>query len=217
MELIREGAEAKLFKTKLGNETVLLKQRVSKAYRNKELDNKIRKQRTTLEANLLRKTRGLGVNVPEVLEVDREKFGIYMEFVDGTRVKDVLNKKNSVKICTKIGESIAKMHSYNIIHGDLTTSNILQKPFPASKKSLGKKNLQQGELFFIDFGLGFHSKKIEDKAVDLIVFKKTFEATHNKLMPQGWSAILEGYQSTNTEAKQIFAQIEKVEKRGRYH
>jgi len=203
MELIAQGAEAKLFKVKKGKQTVLLKERVSKAYRCKELDSKIRSERTSIEAGLLAKAKSAGVNTPNVLETDKKKFKITMEFIDGKRAKDFLQEKNFEKTCLETGKAIAKMHFYGIIHGDLTTSNILVK---------------EGELFFIDFGLGFRSKKIEDKAVDLLVFKKTFEATHHKLMPRGWETILKGYALENPEeAGQVFRQIEAVEKRGRYH
>lgn len=218
-ELIFQGAEAKLFKTKLEEETALLKERTPKKYRNSELDKKIRRERTTLEANLLTRVKSLGVNVPAVLQIDRENSKLYMEFIEGKRVKNILNKKNFSWICREIGKTIAKIHSANIIHGDITTSNIMQKPF-LGKKSLGKRKIKEKgrELFFIDFGLGFHSKKIEDKAVDLIVFKKTFEATHFPLMPKAWQTILKAYEKENPEqAKLVFAQMEKVEKRGRYH
>ncbi|MDD5163475.1 MAG: KEOPS complex kinase/ATPase Bud32 [Candidatus ainarchaeum sp.] len=203
-KLIAQGAEAKLFIENQGEETVLVKERTPKEYRCKELDQKIRRERTALEANLLRKAKSIGVNTPNVLETSKEESRITMEFIEGKRAKDVLGEKNFEKTCFEIGRNIGKLHSYNIIHGDLTTSNIMQ----------GKKE----KLVFIDFGLGFHSKKTEDKAVDLVVFKKTFEATHHGLMPKAWELILEGYAKENkAETEQVLKQIEKVEKRGRYH
>jgi len=200
MQLIRQGAEAKLFKAKFEGKPALLKKRVPKEYRNKELDEKIRSARTTGEANLLRKARSLGVNTPMVYNVDKAEKEILMELVDGSRLKDVLNKK-TLGLCRQVGEGIALMHENSLIHGDLTTSNVMVK---------GK------ELFFIDFGLGKHSKKAEDKAVDLLVFKKTFEATHVELMPKGWELILEGYLAKGGE-EEVLAQMKKVEERVRYH
>ena len=93
------------------------------------------------------------------------------------------------------------MHEANLVHGDLTTSNIL---------------VEEKELSFIDFGLGKTSAKLEDKAVDLLVFRKTFEATHVELMPKGWDLIIEGYLS-NGGKKQVLEQMKKVEERVRYH
>ncbi len=200
MELIRQGAEAKLFKTLFEGKQALLKQRVPKAYRCAQLDERLRKERTTLEGNLLRAARQLGINTPLVFSVEKEKNEILMQFIAGPRVKDVLNKKN-LNICKKIGSAIALMHESNLIHGDLTTSNILLD---------GKK------LFFIDFGLGYRSSKLEGKAVDLLVFKKTFEATHCTLMPKGWEQIINGYLRAGG-AEGIVKQMQKVEQRVRYH
>jgi len=200
MQLLRQGAEAKLFKANFEGKPALLKKRVPKGYRNKELDERIRTTRTTGEANLLRKARSLGVNTPLVYRVDKGEKEIVMELVEGPRLKDVLDKK-SLGLCRQVGEGIAAMHENGLIHGDLTTSNVMVK---------GK------ELFFIDFGLGKHSKKAEDKAVDLLVFKKTFEATHVELMPKGWELILEGYLAKGGQ-KEVLAQMKKVEERVRYH
>ncbi len=200
MQLIRQGAEAKLFKTKHSGKDALLKQRIEKDYRCRELDDKLRKERTTLEGNLLVKARKFGVSTPKIYGVDREKSEILMEFIEGSRIKDVLNDKN-LNLCKEIGKAIALMHENGLVHGDLTTSNIM---------------LQGKELYFIDFGLGFHSRKLEDKAVDLLVFKKTFEATHCNLMPKGWEMIIEGYLQGKGD-RAVAAQMRKVEQRARYH
>ena len=200
MKLIAQGAEAKLFKAKFEGKKALLKQRVPKAYRNKELDDLLRSARTNLEARMLAKARTLGVETPKVYKVDKAKNEITMQFIEGKRLKDVLGAKN-VGLCRQVGKEIALMHKGNLIHGDLTTSNILVK---------GKN------LFFIDFGLAKQSAKVEDKTVDLLVFKKTFEATHVELMPKGWELILEGYLKAGGE-EEVLDHMEKVEKRARYH
>jgi len=200
MEMIRQGAEAKLFKTKFEGKPALLKSRVPKRYRNKALDDLLRGRRTTGEANILQKARSLGIKTPTVYSVDKKRKEIVMEFVDGSRLKDALEKKNLV-LCKRVGETIALMHENKLIHGDLTTSNILVK---------------DKDLYFIDFGLGKTSAKAEDKAVDLLVFKKTFEATHVEFMPKGWELILEGYLA-NGRKKEVLKQMEKVEQRVRYH
>ena len=62
-----------------------------------------------------------------------------------------------------IGESVARIHQKDIIHGDLTTSNMIFK---------------NEKVFFIDFGLGYISRKIEDKAVDIHLLKQALEAKH---------------------------------------
>ena len=200
MELIRRGAEAELYKTEFEGQAALMKKRVSKSYRNKEIDETIRSRRTRSEAKLLRKVRSVGVVTPKVFEVNSDDFYIMMEFIPAPRLKDSIGKKDVEVRCTHVGKNIAIMHENSIIHGDLTTSNIL---------------LHNKELVFIDYGLGFLSKKIEDKAVDLLVFKKTFEATHSDMLV-GWEFIIEGYLKANGE-KEVIDRIEVIEKRGRYH
>ena len=143
--LIAKGAEAEL---KRDGDTVV-KERIKKGYRILELDDKLRKRRTALEARLLREARRAGVLTPQVLE--EEKTSLKMEFIDGQKVKDVLDK-NCISISKEVGRNVALLHSYDIIHGDLTTSNML---------------LKDGKLYLIDFGLGFISKREEDKAVYL--------------------------------------------------
>ncbi len=203
MKLLRRGAEAELYEAEFEGKKALLKKRVEKGYRCRELDAEIGASRTNLEARLLGKARSLGVNTPRVYSVDKGKREIVMEFIEGKRAKDVLNGNNFGKICEQIGQGIAKMHAFDLVHGDLTTSNILMR---------GK------ELFFIDFGLGSTSKKVEDKAVDLLVFKKTFEATHAELMPKGWQKIIAGYvRIMGTKGDSIVEHIAKIEKRARYH
>lgn len=200
MQLVRQGAEAKLFKTEFEGKPALLKNRIEKSYRCKELDELLRSQRTTGEASLIRKARSIGVKTPDLYNVDKQKKEILMQFIEGPRLKDFLNEEN-IGLCREVGKSIALIHENNLIHGDLTTSNIL---------------VQGKELYFIDFGLGKNSAKIEDKAVDLLVFRKTFEATHVELMPKGWELILEGYLEGKGK-KEVLTQMEKVGQRVRYH
>ncbi len=195
MKIIEKGAEADLI-LKNG---LLIKKRISKKYRNKELDFKIRKERTKIESSLIRKARTLGINTPKIFETDLKKMKISMEYLKGKRLKDELNEKN-LNYCFEAGKFIGLMHSGGLIHGDLTTSNIIV---------LNKK------LYFIDFGLGFHSKKNEDFAVDLLNFKKTFMATHSEFK-KGWQKLVKGYNENFGKSKHVLEQLEKIEKRGRY-
>lgn len=212
MELFKQGAEAKIFKTLFEGKKAILKSRVPKAYRCKTLDEMLRTTRTTRETSLLQKARSLGINTPTIYDINKKKKEITMELVEGQRLKDALEKKN-IQLCKKAGETIAKMHEANIVHGDLTTSNIIVKEKDRGQKAGLPK---EKELYFIDFGLGKSTAKHEDKAVDLLVFKKTFEATHIELMPRGWELIIEGYLAKGGK-KEVLKQMQKVEERVRYH
>ncbi|MBI4895330.1 MAG: Kae1-associated serine/threonine protein kinase [Candidatus Aenigmarchaeota archaeon] len=193
--IIATGAEAILRK----EDGKIIKERIKKNYRLNEIDEKLRTRRTKLEANLLREANRVGINVPRVF--DSRKYEIDLEEVNGKLVKDVLNENNIQDIAEEIGRSLAKLHEYNIIHGDLTTSNMI---------------LSEGKIYFIDFGLGFNSLKLEDKAVDLYLLYHSVEATHRNLLNKFWEIILNSYKAHFKEADQVIKTLEQIEKRGRY-
>ena len=195
---LSKGAEAVIYRSV----NKIIKERVRKSYRIPELDLKLRKYRTKTEAKLLNEARRIGINTPRIVEV--REFSIIMEFINGEKVKNILNKINQEErkaISFEIGKSIGKLHAYGIVHGDLTTSNMI---------------LSDGKVFFIDFGLGFFSKRIEDFATDLSVLKESLKATHYKYLNEIWNKIIEGYKASNPHWKEILSHLEKVEMRGRY-
>ena len=197
-EIIGRGAEAVL----IHDGKMLKKLRVEKGYRLPEMDEKIRKLRTRKEAKILEKAAGL-INVPRVIKVDDKTKEIDMEFIPGLKLSESLDGlQERLKICKMIGESIAKLHDADIIHGDLTTSNMIWAE-------------KEGKLYFVDFGLGFESKKIEDRAVDLHLIKEAFEAKHFNFSKEFFSSVLEGYKNSKSY-KETLVRLEKVEKRGRY-
>lgn len=196
MDLIAKGAEANLYR----QDGRLVKDRIKKKYRIRELDERLRRLRTRHEAKLLEKTKELGINVPKVLKVDEGENIIEMEYINGKRMKEIFEENNIKQIkqlSLRIGETIAKMHKNNVIHNDLTTSNIL---------------LKGDQVYFIDFGLGYVSTRLEDKAMDLVVFKKSLLASHTKNYEQIWKKITEGYDIDGQTKKQI----QEIEKRVRY-
>jgi TP53 regulating kinase-like protein len=192
--IIGRGAEAILIQ----KGEFLVKDRIKKSYRLSSLDEKLRKQRTKKEAKLLEKAAEL-ICVPRVLGTD-EKEKIEMEFIEGKKLSEWLDKlENAEEICLQIGRNAAKLHDSNIIHGDLTTSNMI---------------LKGDKVFFIDFGLGFNSERIEDKAVDLHLLRQALEAKHFNNWEKLFEAVLKGYDSKDKE--NILEQLKKVEARGRY-
>ena len=196
-KILQQGAEAIIYLE--GNKVI--KERVAKSYRVPELDDKIRKQRTKSELKLLEKA-SIIINSPSPT-ASKEKFSIEMPFIKGKKLSDCLNSfssKEQKSTCKKIGESVAKLHENQIIHGDLTTSNMI---------------LKDKKIFFIDFGLGFISNKMEDKAVDIHLFKEALEAKHFHNWESLFSEFLKGYQKYN-ESKKVLEQLKKVEARGRY-
>ncbi len=194
MKIIKQGAEAVIYK----EDDYLVKERIKKTYRIDDIDIKLRKSRTRKESKLLMKID----NSPKVFSVDEKKMKIKMEFIDGKLMKDILDNMHRDKrnlLMREIGGKIAKMHDKDIIHGDLTTSNMILKD----------------KVYFIDFGLGFISNKIEDKAVDMHLLRQALESKHHEHFEESFYEIIEGYKlSKNWE--EVFKRLKKVEKRGRY-
>jgi len=194
-KILARGAEAIVTL----NKDVVTKDRVEKSYRYPELDKKIRKLRTRAEAKILEKAKDI-VNVPKVISSNESTGKIELEYIDGKKLATHLEKTEHNKVCEKIGKELAKLHDHDIIHGDLTTSNLI---------------LKDNQVYFIDFGLGFQSSRIEDKAVDLHLIKEALEAKHPTIFEESYKSVIKGYKSSKN-AKRTLEQLEKVEKRGRY-
>ena len=198
MKIINRGAEAVL-----GLEDgKIVKERIKKSYRVPELDQAIRKQRTSMEASMLNKARRAGIAVPLVL--GQEGSTLFLELIEGKTVKDVLNgldKKEAGRLARKIGPAVAKLHSAGIMHGDLTTSNMLIK----------------GEnIYIIDFGLSKSSSRIEDQATDLYLLFEALQSTHSQVLEAIWPEILEAYKKSFAKSAEVLERLEEVSKRRRY-
>ena len=193
MKQIQQGAEATIYQDK----DKITKLRTSKSYRLPILDNKLRKSRTKAEAKIIIKLQSI-IPVPKILETDNQQT-IEMEFIDGKKLSEHLEQLDWKSICKKLAENLTKLHNQDLIHGDLTTSNMIFKD-----------NL----VYLIDFGLGFHSHKIEDKAVDLHLLKQALDAKHFSIFPEAFNIILKNYKAKQHEL--IFERIKTIEKRGRY-
>jgi Kae1-associated kinase Bud32 len=196
--IIGRGAEAILEK----KGEFLIKDRIKKGYRIQEIDSKLRKDRTRKEMRLMLAARRNKVNVPAVYESGGNV--LRMELLKGKALRDkldVLVPEALRAICNQIGEQVARLHNAGIVHGDLTTSNML----------LGKD-----EVFFIDFGLGDFSNKVEDRAVDLHLLKEALLSKHNKVWERCFDMIIEAYKMHAKEAQAVISRMQKIESRGRY-
>ena len=100
-----------------------------------------------------------------------------------------------------MGKQIAILHFNNIIHNDLTTSNMI---------------LRDKKLYFIDFGLSFISTKTEDKAVDLKLLKQALESKHYTISNTSFNHVLKGYKFIPKQYQEVINRLKQVEKRGRY-
>jgi len=204
MKLIAQGAESKLFlfKNKVRENqkfSSVIKNRFRKRYRIKEIDDKLRKSRTKREAKVLEKLQAIKFSSPKLIKSDQTE-NLEIEYIKGKLLKDSLENENYKKLGKEIGEKIAILHNNDIIHGDLTTSNMI----------LNK------QIFFIDFGLSFFSKKIEDRAVDLHLLKEALESKHYKIWEDCYLNVLKSYEKKAKLGKEVLKRVKVVESRGRY-
>ena len=205
--LIKKGAEASLYLTDWHGRKVIMKKRLPKKYRPSKLDEHIRTYRTIHEPQLMHEAKKAGVPTPTIFLVDLKNATIIMEFIEGKQVKQLLSevtKSERQSLCLKIGELIGRLHEYGIIHGDLTTSNMILD--------------SEGKIFFVDFGLGEKTKELEARGVDLHLMKRALQSTHFRFTEECFDAVIRGYSKVlgAETVKNILDKIKEIERRGRY-
>lgn len=205
--LLKKGAEASIYLVNWHGRHVIIKTRLPKVYRPATLDVMIRRYRTIHEPQLMHEAKRAGVSTPTIFMVDVENSTIIMEYIEGRQVKqliDHLSESQRNGLCIKIGESVAKLHQYGLVHGDLTTSNMLMNA--------------DGQLFLVDFGLGDKTFELEAQGVDLHLLRQALQSTHFKFADTCFAAILKGYAGIagQSVAESILMKIREIEKRGRY-
>jgi len=205
--LIKKGAEASLYLADWHGRKVIMKKRLPKKYRLPKLDEQIKTYRTIHEPQLIHEAKGAGVPTPTIFLVDVKSATIIMEFIEGKQVKQLLSevsKSERQHLCLKIGELIGRLHRYGIIHGDLTTSNMILN--------------SEGKIFFVDFGLGEKSKETEARGVDLHLMKRALQSTHFRFAEECFNAVIKGYSKVlgYETVKNVLDKIREIDRRGRY-
>jgi TP53 regulating kinase-like protein len=206
-KLIKRGAEACLFLAEWHGRKVVLKRRLPKKYRLPVLDEEIRTYRTIHEPRLMHEAKRAGVPTPTIFLVDVKNSTIVMEYIEGKQLKQLLNQvseEDRQNLCRKVGKLIGKLHTYGIVHGDLTTSNMIQN--------------SDGKIFFVDFGLGEKTRELEAMGVDLHLMKRALQSTHYKFAEECFKNVIEGYSSVldAETVGNVLDKIREIEKRGRY-
>ena len=172
---------------------VLSKERQSKPYRPRALDERIRSSRTRVEARLLSKAKAAGVPTPTVLAVG--PYDIRISKLEGKTLNKYKTGEIPASVWKLAGLSLARLHKAGIVHGDYTPANLML-------------DAKTGSLFVIDFGLGSVSGDVEDHAVDVLTMKKALKEKKTQ------AAFLDGYKSEG-EARVLKVMTE-VESRARY-
>ncbi|MGI0082463.1 MAG: KEOPS complex kinase/ATPase Bud32 [Nitrosopumilaceae archaeon] len=202
MKLLNKGAEADIYLTSWNGKKSILKIRERKDYRNPALDRRIREQRTIRESSIISDVKSFGVCAPLVYYVDTKMCKIYMQYIEGSLVRDLENRI-VIETCEDIGKIVGMLHKNGVMHGDLTTSNFI---------------VVHDNVFVIDFGLAQRTERVEDHAIDLRVFKEILNSAHAGIMGKSWIRFLKGYKKIVGTSRQnrVLTQVSVIEGRGRY-
>ena len=239
--LITQGAEGRLYKTThlVPDRPCALKYRPPKPYRHPILDARLTKARLSSEAKVLERCWREGVPVPAVYAVDPAAGWMMMEWIEGFPVRvginewlgerpeegaetpEVVDDTPLVDLMKRIGTAVGALHRTGVVHGDLTTSNMMLRPTESDQVngSIGdEKNTKakavEGNVVIIDFGLATQSMSDEDRAVDLYVLERAFASTHPRA-ERLFAALLDSYGNTFKKAPSVLAKLEDVRMRGR--
>lgn len=216
LELFKQGAEARIYNGYYLGKPVIAKERFSKKYRHPDLDSQLTTDRIRSEIRGILRCKMIGIDVPTIYAIDLQKSIIYMEnFRYSITAKEFIVNANDnlLEILSRdIGNKIAQMHCNNIVHGDLTTSNILV----VNKKSKHEyEDYNNLKLVFIDFGLSHVNASLEDKGVDLYVLERAILSTHStaeKIIPIIFNSYRGSYKN---DSKKVMDKYEEVRMRGR--
>ena len=189
----RRGAEAVV----TFREGDAIKQRLSKQYRAPALDKKLIAERTRAEARLIHTARTAGVPTPAIRDITHDT--IVMEQVAGP----LLTESLSAAHCEEAGRMAGRLHAAGIMHGDLTTSNMILRE-------------SDGRCVLIDFGLAQVTSEIEQRGVDIHVMFQTLTSTNPLNADTLKAAFARGYTETFAGAGDVLKREEEIELRGRY-
>lgn len=198
---IGKGAEATVVLAEENGKKIVVKTRFPKEYRHPDLDRHLRNMRTKNESKIILEAGEAGVNVPAIYKTDLKESSIKMEYIEGKTAKEIIDSGIGAKeVCEQIGETVAKLHSHNLAHGDLTTSNMI---------------VRDGKLYLIDFSMGKRMAETEDMGVDFHLLERAFSSAHSGA-ENAFKTIVESYKKHNPDADRILERVEVIKKRARY-
>ena len=185
---------------------VVRKKRVSKRYRVSSLDEHLIAERTRIEARLLSEARRAGVLTPVLHDVTSTT--LTMDHIQGMPLKEGLSEE----YLFEAGKIVGRLHAAGIVHGDLTTSNMIVEN--GKTEFLASGNVPP-RIVLIDFGLAQMTTEPEPRGVDLHVLFQILTSTSDEY-EELISAFCAGYRETSPDAELIIAREAEITERGRY-
>ncbi|NGM68086.1 bifunctional N(6)-L-threonylcarbamoyladenine synthase/serine/threonine protein kinase [Natronolimnobius sp. AArcel1] len=187
------------------------KRRRAKTYRHPQLDERLRTERTRLEARLTSLARREGVPTPVLSDVDATDARLELEYVGECDLREQLTPAT----VRDVGRHLARLHTAGFVHGDPTTRNVRvgRRVAPPNERTDDVREHNGERTYLIDFGLGYHTDHVEDYAMDLHVFDQSLVGTAADPDPLR-EAVREGYLEVGEE--RVLERLTDVEGRGRY-
>lgn len=193
IRMVDEGAEARIYRGRVLGFDAAIKERISKSYRIRQIDESLRSSRTRSEARILAALAGRGVRVPALLMVDRNT--IYMEWVGGRRLSTLSpGRRKMTHYMQEAGRQLGMLHNEGVAHGDYTPANLVA---------------DKGAIYVIDFGLSSVTNSAEGKALDLLLMKRSVDASLYK-------SFVAAYGKSCIDHLPILRKLAEIETRGRY-
>ncbi|MEM0445100.1 MAG: Kae1-associated kinase Bud32 [Nitrososphaerota archaeon] len=203
--VIKIGAEAVLRKLCWRGLTIVEKKRLPKPYRHPHLDQEVRSSRTLKEVRVMMRAKEVGVSCPAVLHVDIQEAAIYMQFIEGIELRQLLAAKapSLGEIAYKLGEALAKLHETDIYHGDFVPSNVIV---------VGEQPV------LVDFGLSGFTSDIEELAIDFHLFERGLAAAHPAITGELMTSFRSGYEGVVGVSRraEVEARVAEIRSRARY-
>ena len=204
---IHRGAEADLLLSTLDHWQTVIKRRTKKEYRHESLDGSIRHDRTFSEADAIHQAKLAGAKVPSIIGIESETSSILMTHVEGTILRDGLDRmsrKETATLFRALGYQVGLLHTGGIVHGDLTTSNVIVN--------------KSGSPFIVDFGMARRSVSAEDRGVDLHLLRRSITTSHVKDVSPLLGALAGGYaEAAGVRVRDsTWGKAREIARRGRY-
>uniref|UniRef100_A0A1A7YFV3 non-specific serine/threonine protein kinase n=1 Tax=Iconisemion striatum TaxID=60296 RepID=A0A1A7YFV3_9TELE len=214
-DLVKQGAEGRMYRAQFLGRPTIVKERFHKRYRHPVLDEKLTHRRTVQEVRSILRCRRAGISAPVIYFVDYTSHCIFMEEIVGsltvrdhivsTQLANSCKEPELQQLAERIGQILAKMHDEDVIHGDLTTSNMLLTHCSGDTEF---------DLVLIDFGLSYISSLPEDKGVDLYVLEKAFLSSHPNTDVL-FEKLLQSYTKSSKKSPAVIKKLDEVRLRGR--
>ncbi|MEF8883397.1 MAG: KEOPS complex kinase/ATPase Bud32, partial [Halapricum sp.] len=187
-----QGAEA----TVTIMDGTVVKRRNPRTYRHDALDERLRRERTRLEARLTSQARRQGVPTPVIEDIDPENGVLVFQRVGEADLRDSPTEQG----VRAVGRHLATIHDAGFVHGDPTTRNV---------------RIDEDATYLIDFGLGYFTDDAEDYAMDLHVLDQSLTGTADNA-ERLIAAAREAYRERSSTPTPVLETLREIEGRGRY-